>query len=239
MNAAREVPRWRNEKEATMHDQRGGVPGPTTIAGDRPEDGSDTHTDIQPISLERQVRFDHQHPATVQLETTLPGQVLLIGLRAGQQLREHRVATPITIQVLRGEGTLTAEHASYPARAGMLVPLAAHVVHGVTAETDLVLLVTRAAVTEAEIIAPDTAQRTDNPEPVTLDVRDLAPRDRHARIFATFDALRPGAALRLVNDHDPKPLKYQFAAERAGEVTWEPEQEGPEVWVIRIGKTAT
>ncbi len=222
-----------------MHDQRGGVPGPTTIAGDRPEDGSDTHTDIQPISLERQVRFDHQHPATVQLETTLPGQVLLIGLRAGQQLREHRVATPITIQVLRGEGILTVEHASYPARAGMLMPLAAHVVHGATAETDLVLLVTRAAEAEAEIIAADAAQWTDNPEPMTLDVRALAPRDRHTRIFATFDALRPGAALRLVNDHDPKPLKYQFAAERAGEVTWEPEQEGPEVWVIRIGKVAT
>ncbi len=222
-----------------MHQQRGDGLGSMTTAGERPERGGNAHRDAQPICLERQVRFDHQHPATVQLETTLPGQVLLIGLRAGQQLREHRVATPITIQVLRGEGILTAEHTSYPARAGLLLPLDAQVVHGATAETDLVLLVTRAAVTEAEIIAPDTAQRTDNPEPVTLDVREFAPRDRHARIFATFDALRPGAALRLVNDHDPKPLKYQFAAERAGEVTWEPEQEGPEVWVIRIGKTAT
>ena len=220
-----------------MHQQRDDGLGPLTTAGDRPESGGNAHTDAQPICLERQVRFDHRHPATVQLETTLPGQVLLIGLRAGQQLREHRVGTPITIQVLRGEGILTAEHASYPARAGMLVPLAAHVVHGATAETDLVLLVTRAA--EAEIIAPDAAPWTENPEPVTLDVRALAPRDRHPRIFAAFDALRPGAALRLVNDHDPKPLKYQFAAERAGEVTWEPEQEGPEVWVIRIGKVAT
>lgn len=222
-----------------MHQQRGDGLGSMTTAGDRPERGGNAHTDAQPICLERQVRFDHQHPATVQLETTLPGQVLLIGLRAGQQLREHRVATPITIQVLRGEGTLTAEHASYPARAGLLLPLAAQVVHGATAETDLVLLVTRAAEAEAVIIAPDAAPWTENPEPVTLDVRALAPRDRHARIFATFDALRPGAALRLFNDHDPKPLKYQFAAERAGEVTWEPEQEGPEVWVIRIGKTAT
>ncbi|PZR98705.1 MAG: hemerythrin [Candidatus Nephthysia bennettiae] len=78
----------------------------------------------------------------------------------------------------------------------------------------------------------------DKTESATLDVRALAPRDRHARIFATFDALRPGAAFRLVNDHDPKPLKYQFAVEHAGEATWEPEQEGPEVWVIRIGKVA-
>lgn len=196
------------------------------------------NTEKQPIALERLVRFDARHPVAVQVETTLPGQVLLIGLRAGQHLRDHRVATPITIQVLRGEGTLTAENASYPARAGTLLPLAANIVHGATAETDLVLLVTRAAVTEAEIIEPDTAPVTHGTDPLTLDVRHLAPRDRHTRIFATFDALRPGEALRLINDHDPKPLKYQFAAEHAGEATWEPEQAGPEVWVIRIGKVA-
>jgi uncharacterized protein (DUF2249 family)/quercetin dioxygenase-like cupin family protein len=224
-----------------MQHQRGDVPGPMREAGNRPESSEgnlDTHTDAQPIFLERQVRFDQRHPAAVQLETALPGQVLLIGMRAGQHLREHRVATPITIHVLRGEGTLTAEDASYPARAGMLLPLAANVAHGATAETDLVLLVTRAAVAEAEIIEPDAAQDADATEPVALDVRDLAPRDRHTRIFATFDGLRPGGALRLVNDHDPKPLKYQFAAEHAGEATWEPEQEGPEVWVVRIGKVA-
>jgi quercetin dioxygenase-like cupin family protein len=178
-----------------------------------------TYMDKHLISLERHVRFDHGHPTTVQLKTALPGQVLLIGMRAGQHLRDHRVATPITIQVVRGEGTLTAENASYSARAGMLLPLAANVIHGATAETDLVLLVTRAAVAETEIIEPDAAQSVDEAEVVTLDVRSRAPRDRHARIFAVFDALRPGATFRLVNDHDPKPLKYQLAAERAGEIT--------------------
>lgn len=216
----------------------GDMPSPMTKAGDHPEGDMNTYMDRHAIFLERQVRFDHRHPVAVQLETALPGQVLLIGMRAGQHLRDHHAATPITIQVVRGEGTLTAENASYPARAGMFLPLAANVVHGATAETDLVLLVTRGAEAEAEIIAPVAAQWTDNPEPVTLDVRDLAPRDRHAHIFATFDALQPGAMLRLVNDHDPKPLKYQIAAERAGGMTWEPEEEGPDVWVIRIGKTA-
>jgi uncharacterized protein (DUF2249 family)/quercetin dioxygenase-like cupin family protein len=178
-----------------------------------------------PQQLEQQVRFDARHPAAVQLETALPGQVLLIGMRTGQHLRDHRVATPITIQVVRGEGTLTMAGAAYPVHAGAFISLAADVVHGATAETDLVLLVHRAGVAATD--------------PVTLDVRDLAPRDRHARIFATFNALRPGEALRLVNDHDPKPLKYQFAAEHAGEATWEPEQAGPEVWIVRIGKVAT
>ncbi len=71
-----------------------------------------------------------------------------------------------------------------------------------------------------------------------LDVRELIPRERHATIFARFDALAPGETLRLINDHDPKPLYYQLMAERSGLFTWEPEQQGPEVWVIRIRKTA-
>jgi uncharacterized protein (DUF2249 family) len=149
------------------------------------------------------------------------------------------VATPITIQIVRGEGTLTAAGAAYLVHAGAFISLAAGVVHGATAETDLVLLVHRAAAAEAEALEPEAPPLSAAVDPVTLDVRDLAPRDRHARIFATFNALRPGEALRLVNDHDPKPLKYQFAAEHAGEATWEPEQAGPEVWIVRIGKVAT
>lgn len=190
------------------------------------------------IQLERQARFDDRHPVAVQLKTALPGQVLLIGMRAGQRLRDHRVATPITIQVVRGEGTIAAGDAAYPAQPGIFVSLGADIVHGATAETDLVLLVHRAAAAEAEVVAPEAVPRFAPNDIVTLDVRDLAPRDRHARIFATFDALAPGGALRLINDHDPRPLKYQFAAERAGEATWEAEQSGPDAWIVRIGKVA-
>ena len=46
-----------------------------------------------------------------------------------------------------------------------------------------------------------------------LDVRDVVPRERHPLIFRTFDALAPGQGFVLVNDHDPKPLYYQFQAE--------------------------
>ncbi len=73
---------------------------------------------------------------------------------------------------------------------------------------------------------------------IDLDVRELIPRERHATIFARFDALAPGETLRLINDHDPKPLYYQLMAERSGMFIWEPEQQGPEDWVIRIRKTA-
>ncbi|HLS44151.1 MAG TPA: DUF2249 domain-containing protein, partial [Ornithinicoccus sp.] len=50
--------------------------------------------------------------------------------------------------------------------------------------------------------------------------------------------LEPGAAFVLVNDHDPKPLYYQLQAENAGEFTWDYLEDGPEVWRVRIGRTA-
>jgi len=71
-----------------------------------------------------------------------------------------------------------------------------------------------------------------------LDVRALAPAQRHEKIFATYGALGPGGAFILVNDHDPKPLRYQFEAEHAGEFTWEALAEGPTVWQVRIGRPA-
>lgn len=69
-----------------------------------------------------------------------------------------------------------------------------------------------------------------------LDVRTIAPRDRHPLIFGKFDALAPGESLELVNDHDPKPLYYQFKAESQAEFSWEYLEQGPDVWRVAIGK---
>lgn len=69
-----------------------------------------------------------------------------------------------------------------------------------------------------------------------LDVRALAPAQRHEQIFATFRALSASTAFVLINDHDPKPLYYQFAAEHPGEFTWDYLEEGPRVWRVRIGR---
>jgi len=71
-----------------------------------------------------------------------------------------------------------------------------------------------------------------------LDVRPLAPAQRHEKIFATYGALGPGAAFVLVNDHDPKPLRYQFEAEHQGDFTWDVLEAGPTVWRVRIGRPA-
>ena len=80
------------------------------------------------------------------------------------------------------------------------------------------------------------------PEPggaeAVLDVRALVPAQRHEKIFATYGALVPGTAFVLVNDHDPKPLRYQFEAEHQGSFTWDLLEAGPTVWRVRIGRPA-
>jgi uncharacterized protein (DUF2249 family) len=70
----------------------------------------------------------------------------------------------------------------------------------------------------------------------TVDVRSIAPRDRHPLIFSTFSGLAAGQAMQLVNDHDPKPLYYQFEAELAGRFDWEYLESGPETWRVAIKK---
>lgn len=69
-----------------------------------------------------------------------------------------------------------------------------------------------------------------------LDVRDLPPAQRHESIFASYADLAPGSAFILINDHDPKPLYYQFEAEHSGEFSWDYLQAGPEEWRVRIGR---
>lgn len=71
----------------------------------------------------------------------------------------------------------------------------------------------------------------------TLDVRALPPAQRHALIFDTYAALPPQGAFILVNDHDPKPLYYQFDAEHHGEFSWRYLEQGPAVWRVEIGRT--
>lgn len=72
----------------------------------------------------------------------------------------------------------------------------------------------------------------------TLDVRVIPPREKHPTIFQTFAALAPGESFILVNDHDPKPLRYQFQYEHADEFGWEYLEQGPAVWRVAISKTA-
>lgn len=69
-----------------------------------------------------------------------------------------------------------------------------------------------------------------------LDVRGVDPPERHPRIFGTFTKLAPGESFVLVNDHDPKPLFYQFQAELTGQFSWDYLEQGPTTWRVRIGR---
>ena len=69
-----------------------------------------------------------------------------------------------------------------------------------------------------------------------LDIRTLPPIQRHPLIFDQFEALATGESFVLINDHDPKPLFYQFQAERTNQFTWEYLEQGPVAWRVRIGR---
>jgi uncharacterized protein (DUF2249 family) len=69
-----------------------------------------------------------------------------------------------------------------------------------------------------------------------IDVRPMPPCERHAKIFGTWSELVPGETILLVNDHDPVPLYYQFAAEHTGTFRWNYLEQGPDVFRVRITK---
>ncbi len=69
-----------------------------------------------------------------------------------------------------------------------------------------------------------------------IDVRPIMPRERHSLIFDTFHKLEPGQRFVLVNDHDPKPLYYQFEAEHRGIFGWDYLEKGPDVWRVVISR---
>lgn len=67
-----------------------------------------------------------------------------------------------------------------------------------------------------------------------LDVRKLEGPEKHPTIHRMFDALEPGQALTIVNDHNPKPLYYELRAERPGRFDadgYRAYEAGDRVWV--------
>jgi uncharacterized protein (DUF2249 family) len=72
--------------------------------------------------------------------------------------------------------------------------------------------------------------------PLELDIRVIPPREKHPAIFSTFDGLAVGQAMVIINDHDPRPLRYQFMAEHHERFDWQYEEQGPTVWRVRISR---
>jgi uncharacterized protein (DUF2249 family) len=70
--------------------------------------------------------------------------------------------------------------------------------------------------------------------PPAIDLRTIAPRDRHAIVFGRFDDLPTGQALQLLNDHDPQPLRFQLDDRAFGQFEWTALESGPTVWRVQI-----
>ena len=75
---------------------------------------------------------------------------------------------------------------------------------------------------------------TDTIDLTHLDVREIPCRSKHARIFQRWTELPIGMHFVLINDHDPVPLYYQFAAQYPGAFTWEYLEQGPDVFHVKI-----
>jgi uncharacterized protein (DUF2249 family) len=72
----------------------------------------------------------------------------------------------------------------------------------------------------------------------TIDVRGLAPSERHAAIFAAYRTVGVGDSFQLVDDHDPQAVYFRLKAEARGNFAWVCAVSGPEVWRVSIQKLA-
>lgn len=69
-----------------------------------------------------------------------------------------------------------------------------------------------------------------------MDVRPIPCSIKHGQILKRWRELSVGDFFVLLNDHDPVPLYYQFAAEFPGVFTWEHLERGPEDFRVKITK---
>ena len=71
---------------------------------------------------------------------------------------------------------------------------------------------------------------------LTLDVRQVPFWRRLTVILASLDALAAGAALELVADLDPQPLRQYLDATRPDAFEWRYLESGPDVWRISVSR---
>src|SRR3989338_10446762 len=88
---------------------------------------------------------------------------------------------------------------------------------------------------ENMITKPQQKDKKDN-SVKNLDLRNMMPFERHSNIFKMWNSLKEGETLRIINDHEPKPLYYLFEAEHKGQFEWNYEKKGPKDWIFAIKK---
>lgn len=71
-----------------------------------------------------------------------------------------------------------------------------------------------------------------------FDVRAIPCRIKHGLIFQRWFDLPVGDHFVLINDHDPVPLRYQFAAQFPDAFSWDYLASGPDEFHVKITKLA-
>lgn len=71
-----------------------------------------------------------------------------------------------------------------------------------------------------------------------LDVRTLIPIERHKKLLRLFGDLPAGESFVFINDHDPKPLYYEFRSLFGDVVGWDYLKRDPEEWKVKVTRLA-
>ena len=185
---------------------------------------------MQQLDINELIEFNDQKLNSIVLVNKPEMRIVLLCLRAAQQVPEHSAAGSITVQMITGRAAFYDGEEACEMFAGTLLRLEAGRPHRVVAHTDAALLVTM-------IKTPAAAERRDARRASAEHEIDLCatPRpERHPIVFAAFDRLAVGESFTIYNDHDPQPLRLQIEQMREGEMNWEYIERGPETFSLRI-----
>lgn len=188
---------------------------------------------MQQLDINNLVNFNDRKVNPVVLANEPEMRLVLLCMRAGQQVPEHSAPGSITVQAVTGRAVFYDGDEVCELFAGTLVRLEAGRRHRVKAHTDTVLLVTMIK-TRPAVEHPDERGATEQ----TIDLCPRPRSERHPLVFAAFDRLAVGESFIICNDHDPRPLRMQMERAREGELKWEYLERGPVVFRVRLTRIA-
>lgn len=93
------------------------------------------------LSLESFVRFDDEKPAIHTLAESGHARLVLICMKAGQVLKDHKSASQVTAHFLRGSGVFAVDGTPAPAEPGTIFLVEPGRFHRIHATTECVALV--------------------------------------------------------------------------------------------------
>ena len=188
---------------------------------------------MQQLDINNHIEFNNQKFNPVVLVNEPDVRLLLLCLRAGQQVPEHSAAGSITVQAITGHATFYEGEEACEMSAGTLVRLDAGRAHHIKAHTDAALLVTMVK-TSRDPERPGGSRTAEHEINLCLIPRS----ERHPLVFDAFDGLAVGESFVVLNDHDPQPLRMQIEQMRKGEMGWEYVERGPEAFRVRLTRIA-